>query len=322
LYTLYASLAGIDPIPGPRATRRSALPFVTVILPIFLVFGLGYALGRFRRAESKTLVDMALYLFTPSLIFSRLITNPISVLQAGKIAVYTFALCGIVYLVGAVLARGMRLNRLDRYAVLLSVVTMNAANYGLPVVEFGVGPQAVSYAAVFILAANTIQSTVGVYLAAAGRRSPWQSFLSVFRLPLVYAFIAAFALRGFGIVLPEPILRPLVLLGDAAIPVAMVILGIQLTQVHLSGAWSHLGAISLVRLVAAPLIGLGLAQVLGFTGDMRLALLLEAGMPTAVNAGLLASEFDTKPSFVAGAILVTTTLSAITLSTLMSVFGG
>lgn len=265
---------------------------------------------------------MALYLFTPALIFSRLVANPVSLVDAGKIGIYSLALCALTYLAGWIVARAMRLDRLDRYALLLGVVTMNAANYGLPVVEFAVGPHAVAYAAVFILAVNIVQSTVGVYLAAAGRRSPWQSLLSVFRLPLVYAFVAAFVIRGLNITLPEPLLRPIMLLGDAAIPVAMVILGIQLTKVQLGGAWKNLTAITSIRLVLSPLIGLALACALGLHGDMRFALILEAGMPTAVNAGLLAAEFDTKPEFVTGAIMVTTLVSAITLSVIISLFGG
>ena len=286
------------------------------------MFGLGYLLGRLRGAQSKTLVDMALFLFTPSLIVSRLLANPISLLDSGRIALYTFAMMGGVYLLGAIVAKVQRLSRLERYSLLLTTVTMNAANYGLPVVEFAVGKHAISYAAVFVLAANIVQSTVGVYLAAAGRRSMFQSILSVFRLPLAYAFIAAFLIRWLDLMLPEPILRPLMLLGDAAIPVAMVILGIQLTKVHVGGAWKDLATISLLKLVCAPLIGIGLTVALGIGGDMRMALILEAGMPTAVNAGLFAVEFDTKPQFVAGAILVTTLLSAITLSVLISLFGG
>ncbi len=260
---------------------------------------------------------MALYLFTPALIFSRLVTNPVTLLDAGRIAAYGWVLSALMFLVGWVVVRSMRMNRLDQYAVLLSVVTMNAANYGLPVVEFAVGPHAISYAAVYILAVNIVQSTVGVYLAAAGRRSPWESLLSVFRLPLVYAFIAAFLIRGLNVEIPEQILRPIVMLGDAAIPVAMVILGIQLTKVNLGGALKHLTTITVLRLMISPLIGLGLSIVLGIHGDMRYALILEAGMPTAVNAGLLAAEFNTKPEFVTGAIMVTTIASAVTLSVIM-----
>jgi malate permease and related proteins len=265
---------------------------------------------------------MALYLFTPALIFSRLVANPVSLFDAGRIAIYGWVLCALMYVIGYACTRAMGMNRLDRYAVLLSVVLLNAANYGLPVVEFAVGPHAISYAAVFILAVNIVQSTVGVYLAAAGRRSPWQSLVSVFRIPLAYAFILAFIIRGLSIEIPVTLMRPLMLLGDAAIPVAMVILGIQLTKVKIGGAWKYLTAIVWMRLLISPVIGILLAMALGIHGDMRYALILEAGMPTAVNAGLLAAEFDTKPEFVTGAIMVTTLASAVTLSVIMALFGG
>jgi len=288
---------------------------------VFLIFGLGYLLGRLRGIDAKTLVDIVLFLLVPALIFSRLVNNPITMADAGKIALYAVVLCAAMYLVGALFARSMSLSRVDRYALLLSVVTMNMANYGLPVVEFAVGPHAVSYAIVLVLSVNIVQSTVGVYLAAAGRLSPRQAVLSVFRLPLIYSFAAAFAVLALGITVPEPVMRPLTLLGDAAIPTGLVVLGIQLTKVRLAGAWKNLCAIGVTRLIISPAIGLLLAFALGITGDMRLTLVIEAGMPTAINAGLLAIEFDTKPEFVAGAILVTTVASAVTLSALLMWLG-
>ena len=312
------SQPGID----SRPSRRYPLAFVNTILPVFLIFGLGYLLGRLRGVEIRILVDIVLFILVPALIFSRLVSNPVSLAEAGQISLYALALCAVMYVIGAAFARAMRLPRLDRYALLLSVVTMNMANYGLPVVEFAVGPHAVSYAVVLVLAINVVQVTVGVYLAAAGRLSPKQAFMSIFRLPLIYAFIAAFAVLGFGITVPDPVMRPIVMLGDAAIPAGLLVLGVQLTRVHLGGAWINVGAIALTRLVLSPLVGMGLAFLLGITGDMRATLVIEAAMPTAINAGLLAIEFDTKPEFVAGAILVTTLISAATLSVLITLLGG
>ena len=46
-------------------TRSGPLPFVTTILPVFLIFGLGYLLGRLRGIDAKTLVDIVLFLLVP-----------------------------------------------------------------------------------------------------------------------------------------------------------------------------------------------------------------------------------------------------------------
>ena len=162
-----------------------------------------------------------------------------------------------------------------------------------------------------------MQATVLIYLAAAGRMSAMDAVKSVFRIPMLYAFILGIAVGQMGWRIPEPVWMPLDMLGKAAIPVALVILGVQLTKVQLGGAWRDLVSVSVIRLAISPLLALGLAMLMGLSGELRTVLVLEAAMPSAVNAGLLAAEFDTKPEFVAGAILVTTVLSAATLSVLI-----
>jgi malate permease and related proteins len=46
---------------------------------------------------------------------------------------------------------------------------------------------------------------------------------------------------------------------------------------------------------------------------------LEASMPTAVNMVLYSLEFDARPRFVAGVVVVTTALSLVTLTVLLGV---
>ena len=310
--------------PGHSRPREASLAFFTIILPIFAVFGLGYLLGRLRGADSRTLVGMAIYLFVPALVFTKTAEKSFSLYEAGGILLFSFASTALVYLITALAARIMRVDRVQRYALLLGTVSMNGVNFGLPVVQFAVGDDALPYAAIFITGASLIQATVLVYLAAAGRHSVRQSLASIFRIPIVYAFIAGMAISigGFHDAIPGPVMMPFRVLADAAVPVGMVILGMQLTRVRLDGEWRSMGTIALIRLVISPLIGIGLAALLGFEGKLRSAVILETAMPTAVNAALLAAEFDTKPSFVAGTVLVTTLLSALTLTVLIPLLVG
>jgi hypothetical protein len=46
---------------------------------------------------------------------------------------------------------------------------------------------------------------------------------------------------------------------------------------------------------------------------------LEASMPTAVNMVLYSLEFNARPHFVAGVVVVTTLMSLVTLTLLLSV---
>ncbi len=292
--------------------------FIRIILPVFVTIGLGYALGRFRKTMVKPLADLALYLFTPSLIFSKLVLHPVPASTVGKVAVFSFGICGVSFVAAWLAGVIGRLGRLERYTLLLSTVAINAANYGIPVVQGTLGDKAISIAALFILFVNIVQATLGVYVAAAGRRSPWASFVSVFKLPLVYAFAGAFVVRFFDLSIPEAVYTPISKIGDAAIPLAQVVLGIQLTTIRMArGDHGQLAMIGVIRLLISPLAGICLAWLLGLEGMTRGALLILSAMPTAVNAGLLAVQFDLRPSFVAGAILVTTIASAATLTVLI-----
>ena len=297
-----------DMLPG------GPLPFLTALVSIFAIFGLGYLLGRVRKTDSKAMTDMAIYLFTPCLIFDKVATSSMPAVQTGKILLFSFILTALVYLVSIATAKALRFERLDRYALLLGTVSMNAIFLGLPFIEITLGAEALAYAVVFVMGMNIVQATFLVYFAAAGRLSAWKAFVSVFRIPMIYAFIGGFVVSKLGLDMPLAVMLPISMLGRAAIPVALVILGVQLTRVHIGGAWKNLTAITVIRLVASPAIAYGLCRLMGLNDLVLVVMVLESAMPSAVNAGLLAAEFNTKPEFVAGAILVTTLLSAVTLS--------
>jgi predicted permease len=50
--------------------------------------------------------------------------------------------------------------------------------------------------------------------------------------------------------------------------------------------------------------------------------ILEAAMPTAVLTSVIASEYQVEPEFVAGAVLVSTLLSPLTITPLILLLGG
>jgi len=74
-----------------------------------------------------------------------------------------------------------------------------------------------------------------------------------------------------------------------------------------------------LRLLISPLLAFGLARLLGLSDLSMRVVVLEASMPTAVNMVLYSLEFDARPGFVAGVVVVTTVLSLATLALLLTV---
>src|SRR5262245_62381289 len=72
---------------------------------------------------------------------------------------------------GALVSLALRLTRAESTVFLLVVMFSNGGNYGLPVVSFAFGDEALSYGTVFFLTGSVLTNTIGAFLAAAGRRS-------------------------------------------------------------------------------------------------------------------------------------------------------
>jgi predicted permease len=206
-----------------------------------------------------------------------------------------------------------------RRALLLSVLVVNAGNFGLSVVLFAFGPDAQSRAMVYFVTTAVLGNILGTAIAAGG--GSWrQTLIRLTRVPMVYASLAALAVSGFKLEVPELLMRPISLLGDAAVPAMLLILGMQLA--HSVGALrANLGAMTLatvLRLVIAPLFALLIARVTQVQGLTRQACMVQSGMPSGVTGTILALEYDLEPEIVTSTVFFSTLCSALTLSVLIS----
>jgi hypothetical protein len=119
-----------------------------------------------------------------------------------------------------------------------------------------------------------------------------------------------------------PVYRAIDLLADASIPVLLVVLGMQLQVSQWQGNRLPLVVASGLRLIAAPVLAIGLSQLFGLEGAARQAMVLEASMPTAVLTTVIATEYNLQPTFVTAVVFTTTLLSPLTLTPLLSFLGG
>jgi len=123
-------------------------------------------------------------------------------------------------------------------------------------------------------------------------------------------------LQLFRVQLPFRLNEGLQMLGNAAIPVALITLGMQLAQNRLVLGWYELMAAGL-RLLVAPLIAFGIGSSLQLTGLDLQVLVMQSAMPTAINTLIWVNEFGGEPPRVARTIIASTLLSLGTLPILL-----
>lgn len=263
---------------------------------------------------------MAFFVFSPCLVFDSLTHSDLSSTIFAQIA---FVSLGVTILVAAVAYLTGRTLRLDRHTLATLVVAAtfgNAGNFGLAVSKFAFGDAALSQAVVYYVFNSLAVYTLGVAVAASGKRA-WRDVIRHgLVLPTTLAVLIAALMRLIGLSTPPPLERAVGLLSQAAIPVMLMLLGLQLAGIK-EFPRAQLGLMvlaALSQLVLAPLLTLGLALALQLNGVTLQAVVAESAMPTAVITTILAVEYDLDVTLVSGTVVLSTLLSPVTLTPLIA----
>jgi predicted permease len=290
-----------------------------VLAPIFLVIGLAVLLDRLFAPDPRAFSRAVVYLFSPCLVFDGIARSNLRAHELGLIVAVAALSSLLMALVGWGLARLFRFDRKLESAFILSIVLVNAGNYGLPLNEFAFGAAGLQRAIVFYVVTAVVANTLGVYLASRGAASVRRSLLNVLMVPLPYATALGFVVNVTATQLPLPLARMVSLLGQAAVPCMLLILGLQLSRTSVKGRIGPIALAAATRLGVAPLVAFGLVMSLGLSGLAGQVAIVEASMPTAVMGGVLATEFGSDAEFTTAVILVSTLASIVTLSVLLSI---
>ena len=308
---------GRGPFAGEAAGRMILLEILfSVILPIFLIIGVGVVLDRSFRLDLPTLSKLNFFVFVPALVFVKLLDAD---LPAGTlVSVALFGLAHVLALFAlsvALFSRGAL--RQHRAALSIGAVFYNVGNYGIPFTVLAFGDQQVAIVAMLMVTQNLTNFTLGIWVAEGRRGTNRQRLSGLLRIPVVYVLAVALTMRALGLDLIPQVKQPLIYLGNGLIPIALLTLGVQLSRCRLAQGMVPIGAVTLVRLVVSPLLAAGLVWLLGIGGVAGSVLIAAGGLPTAVNAFILASEYDRDPEVVSQCVFWTTLLSPLTLAVVL-----
>ncbi|PIC71259.1 transporter [Sporosarcina sp. P16b] len=293
--------------------------FFTVILPIISVFAVGFILQRVKDLHIKSISSLSIYILTPALVFTSLYQADFNTSYM-TILIYMFSLFYAMVLLNKVIAKIFKWEKKVESASILATGFMNSGNYGLPVVLFSLGEKALPYA-IFIMVIQSLQNNFfGVYYASRSTSGIGRSIKMVFKMPTTYAAIFAFLFQYFKISVPESILSTTSMVGDAAIPVMMILLGMQLGSVISKRPnWQVVISGVVLKMVIAPILAFVFVLFVGLDPLVGTVLIIISAMPTAATTTMYAIEFDTEPELVSMITLISTLLSIITLSILLNV---
>ncbi|WP_405712254.1 MULTISPECIES: AEC family transporter [unclassified Streptomyces] len=313
---------------------------LSAFAPIWMLTAIGYAVGRSGLLGAQADVVLGRFVFhvaMPAALFTmvsgaRLTTFANSSMVA--FAAGTALVCGLGFLAaGRLFGRGTA----DRAIGSMASGYVNSANLGIPVAVQVLGDA--SFVAQIILFQVLLVSPVILALLdsgagtkpGSGKAVAFRRMLTMpVRNPIIMASLLGVAVSALGLRLPHALAHSFDLLGAAAVPTALITLGLSLNARPAAPGSAELAqntaqptrtaraevavAVALKTLVQ-PLIALAVGgPLLHLPEHQLLAVVLCSALPTAQNAFVYAQQYglDTRPA--RNAVVASTVVSMGTLS--------
>lgn len=277
---------------------------INIIGPTIFAIALGYLLGRLSRANVGTLIDVAMFIATPCLVFNSLFTSEIQIGHALQqwatclmVILGTFVIAWLVF--GVFRKRGS--------AVYLPIMFSNAINIPVPILYLAFGDAGVAQAMLYYIPNGLLIYSLAVYVAS-GQRELRQGIRAVLRTPLIYAALLGLALNLAGASLPSVITNSLAFVGQAAVPLMLLILGVNVGRFKLRQIPLTVAA-SVIRMGGGFAIALLAVWLLDMTGLPRAVALFQSAMPSAIFVSVLATKYNNEAELVSSIVLMTTVLA-------------
>lgn len=278
---------------------------IDIVLPTFIVIFIGYLFGRFSKTDISPVVDINLYIGVPALVFVSLVNVELVLLDAAKIWG-----AALIIMLGCLLVARLvfMLLRQKHSGLYMAIALMNTANIPFPIMYLAYGAEGLAAATLFIIPNVILMFTYGIYVMAG---SQWKANIKeVLIQPTLYASIIGLVLSLTHVKVPGLILDSLDFIGLMAIPLALLVLGYNLSRVRMTSLPTTLLA-SVLRVGVGLLIGILVAGALNITGIPRSVVILDSAMPAAVTVAILATRYDNEAGLVSSVVFLTTLASLV-----------
>ena len=285
------------------------------LLPDFALILLGSGLRRVLHLGDhfwSGLEKLIYFVLFPALLFNGLVKTRIDWSAAGPLLAVAMGAMGT----GIVLGYGAKFFRLTpmSFASQYQCAFRFNSYIGLAVAGKLYGVPGIAAMAIVVGVMVPPANMAAVWmLARHGEASVWRELA---RNPLIIATLAGVTANVAGFQPPEPLLQFLGRLGEAAIALGLLAVGAGLRTGNAkvgAGGTAAAAYLLAVKLIALPLVTLGLIRWVGLTGVYADVALVFSALPTASSAFILAQRMGGDGARVAWLISVGTVLGMLSL---------
>ncbi|MDD6154411.1 MAG: AEC family transporter [Eubacteriales bacterium] len=295
------------------------------VISIFLMIGVGYLAcktGALPQESNKYLVNLLLDITTPFMVIAAFATqemNPDKAMQTRQVFIGTLIFFAAEFLISYIVMRLLRYEPASDRGVLMCIMTaVNNGFMGFPISKAVFGNEYF-----FLMVISNVVLKFYLYSGAIwqmnyGHAKSHQTLRDLLH-PLmnnaIYATVIGLVILIAGIKLPEPIISFSSMIGDATVPVSMIVVGISLANADLRKLLKDrkLMITCLANVLLMPLLTLAVVYRLPLPDPVKLILVLNAALPCSVVCVAVAKKEGRNSELLAAGTTITTFFSVFTL---------
>jgi predicted permease len=281
-----------------------------ILLPVFVLAGIGYGWRKLGVPFDREFITrLILNVAGPCLIVDTLarLDMPLGDFLGMAAGSATLFVLTVVAAWGILRAAGLPIR-----SYLPALGIGNTGNLGLPLCLFAFGQEGLGLAVAVYVTNSVGQFTLTPMLQA--NASPLRTLVTT---PVVYGALIGLIVMFADVALPPWLQTSLGLVGGLMIPLMLIALGntlggLQVQRFGFSVGWG------VARLAIGFAVAHAVAWIFGFEGVAKGVIVLQGTMPAAVFNYLFAARYNRVPDDIAGIVLTSTLISALTLPLLVS----
>lgn len=299
---------------------------VNVIAPVFALMAIGYLAVRWRvfpKEGVRGLVAFVNNFGTPCLLFTAMVNSDFSSIFNWSVIVPFYIGSVTCMVLGVVIA--MRLFKARPGEAVSSGFTAMFANtvlVGIPIMSRAYGEAALPTTFSIIAFHAPLLITLGMITMELMRRDGQpihramiSASIRVVQNPLLWGILLGVLVNHFDIPIAEPVNAVILMMSAAVVPSALFGLGGALNDYRLADNWLQALLISFVRLVIHPAMAwVIMVPVLKLDSELAKYAVLLAAMPAGINVYVFATYYNRGVNVATNTVLISTVLSAFTLT--------
>lgn len=286
---------------------------------IFLLIMIGFACKKMKMISDENnhcLSQLMVHIFNPAIILSSMTGNEAgSDISIGAAFLVSGFLLIFTIVIAAVVSRILSKEKLGQRLYQLMFSFSNVGFIGIPVIRALFGAEYLIYVAVFILEYNILIYTYGYSLLNIEKKQWRLRNLKPMANMGTLACAVALVLFFSGIQLPQVVNSTIDYLGDAAVPISLLIIGVNLGQKSLVSVFLNARTyiFCMLKLVVVPVIQIWIMKKFSISEELCQIYAVLAAMPVGTMPQIMAVERGVPAGRCSDTIILSTLLSIITI---------